>query len=62
MLSLVNTRLFFSPAYDRNFDRLSKYKLYENELEFKGIINFPMDIQDIYKFQIKYNIKIVYLK
>ena len=39
----------FHPANDTDVDGLSKYKPYENKLNFKGITNFPIDIQDIYK-------------
>ena len=49
---------YFHQESDRHFDRLSKYKRYENEFDLKGITNFPMDIQNICKFENKYNIKI----
>ena len=49
---------YLHPANDRYVDRLSKYKAYENEFDFKGITNFPMYIKAICKFDNKYNIKV----
>ena len=40
------------------FHAVSKYKPYENEFDFKGITNIPRDIQEMYKFENKYNVKI----
>ena len=55
-------RAYLHPVSDRNVDRLSKYKKYENELNFKGIANFPKDIQGFQKFENKHNIKICLFK
>ena len=49
---------YLHPSDDRHVDRLSKYKPYENEFEFKWIANFPIDIQEICKFKNKYNVEI----
>ena len=43
-------------------ESIVEYHKYENVFDFKEITNFPIDIQDIYKFENKYNVKIYLFK